>query len=292
MRYTTAWPVLFCILLSGCAYIGEPLPPALKIPVAATDLSALQRGGKIYVNFTVPVLTMEGLTLEAPPSEDVRIGTVEPPQTLASREIDVSPWVGKEVVIGVNFRGPSGRISEWSNFVRLNIVSPLQQPKDLAAKTLQTGVQLEWTGSTKQYRVFRDDALLEVVEKTSYLDTSSGFGQPHSYQIQGIQDTAESDLSKALSITPEDVFPPEVPTEFIALAGVKSIELSWDASTDGDTAFYRIYRNGELIADKLDRTTFSDPNVKSEQTYQYTISAVDAKMNESSVTAPVEITFP
>ncbi len=289
MRFTTAWPVLICILLSGCAYIGEPLPPALKIPIAAIDLSAVQRGDKIHISFTTPEVTMEGLPIDPPPPADIRIGLSEPPDTPASKEIDIRPWVGKEVVIGVIFHGPKGRVSEWSNFAHLKVIEAIGQPAQLKAESLVNGVQLQWSGPAVKYRVFRNEVLLDTVDKTSYLDTRASFGQKYTYQIQGFQDAAESELSTEVSLTPEDIFPPEPPLSPVGLAGVKSIELSWDASTAQDVAFYRVYRNGQ---NGLTKTIFSDPDVVSDQKYSYTITAVDAKMNESAASAPVEIIFP
>ncbi len=292
MRRTIIWPVLLCFLLSGCAYIGEPLPPALKIPMAVTDLTAQQRGDKIYVSYTPPALTTEGLVLDPPPRADIRIGVSELPDSPGGNVIYAAPWIGKEVVIGATFRGPSGRVSEWSNLVRLTVIEPVTTPTHLIAENTKSGIQLKWTGSAEEYRILRDEVLLDTVKETSFFDSGAAFDVDYSYEVQGVTKTAESEISAAINVLRKDIYPPSSPDGFIALAGVKTIELSWEPSIDEDVSFYRIYRNGTKLVDNLDGTTFSDPDVQSGHTYRYTISAVDAKMNESEKSAPVEIEFP
>lgn len=278
--------------MSGCAYIGEPLPPALKIPVAASDLTALQRGDKIYVNFTIPTTSTEGLTLKPAAIPVVHIGETEPPQTAVEKTSSAIPWVGKTVIVGVQFRGPSGRMSAWSNFVHLKVVAPVVQPAEVAVNATATGVEIQWQGTAKQYRVFRDGAELVTVDQSPYNDKTAQYGQKYDYTIQGIDGASESEISKTATITPEDTFPPEVPAGVVALSGVSTIEVSWERSIASDLAFYRVYRDGKLVADKQTATTFSDSAAKSGQKYVYTVSSVDAKMNESAQSTPVEITFP
>ena len=55
------------LLLTGCGYPGEPLPPALNRPMRVTDLSALERGAKLYVAFTMPVKTTEDQPIRTEP---------------------------------------------------------------------------------------------------------------------------------------------------------------------------------------------------------------------------------
>jgi hypothetical protein len=61
-------------LLAGCGYPGEPLPPALNRPVRVADLTAVQRGAKVYVQFTVPSVTTENLPLRGKPDIELRLG--------------------------------------------------------------------------------------------------------------------------------------------------------------------------------------------------------------------------
>src|SRR5262245_46416423 len=50
----------FFLLLVGCGVPGEPLPPLLEIPVAVSDLAAVQVGNHIELTWSVPRMTTEG----------------------------------------------------------------------------------------------------------------------------------------------------------------------------------------------------------------------------------------
>lgn len=68
--------ISFGALLAGCGYPGEPLPPALNRPVRVADLAAVQRGSSLYVQFTVPEQTTEGMPLRSAPDIELRYGTM------------------------------------------------------------------------------------------------------------------------------------------------------------------------------------------------------------------------
>lgn len=66
--------IIAAILLAGCGYPGEPLPPALNRPMRAPDLSAAQHGSKVAIQFTIPGVSTENLPLRARPDVELRIG--------------------------------------------------------------------------------------------------------------------------------------------------------------------------------------------------------------------------
>ena len=132
----TLLPVL--VLLAGCGYIGEPLPPLMRIPARVTDLAAVQRGSNLIVQFPVPAVTTEGTIIKQAVRLDLRIGpisgtTFNPDAWAASAkavggavieggraryQIPASEWMGKEVQIAVKVVGANGRDAGWSNNVR------------------------------------------------------------------------------------------------------------------------------------------------------------------------------
>jgi hypothetical protein len=69
------------LLLSGCGYVGDPLPPLANIPTRIDDVAAVQRGGRLIVQFTPPAKTMEGMPVERPLRLDLRVGTAVDPFT-------------------------------------------------------------------------------------------------------------------------------------------------------------------------------------------------------------------
>src|SRR5450432_2546421 len=68
-------PAAAALLLAGCGYVGDPLPPLANIPARVSDLAAMQRGGRIIVQFTVPAKTTEGHLIPPPVHLDLRAGT-------------------------------------------------------------------------------------------------------------------------------------------------------------------------------------------------------------------------
>jgi chitodextrinase len=281
------------ILLTGCAYIGDPLPPSLKIPEAVSDVRAVQKGDRILVEFTPPAATTDGVPLGAQAHSVVLIGEAgAEPETEASRSIDARPWIGKEVVIGVRTRGPSGRWSAWSNFVTMPVRPPLEVPAALRAASAPEGIALTWESAAPQHRIYRDGELLAETGAPSYFDTTAELGRAYEYAVEAVDGPAVSERRATVRAAREDRFPPEPPTGLTALAGVISIELAWDASTAPDLAFYRVYRNGELIAREVGPAAYSDTSVQRGVSYRYAVSAVDRNGNESAPSATVEVTLP
>src|ERR1035441_4773950 len=112
-------PAVAALLLAGCGYVGEPLPPLANVPPRVSDLAALQRGGRIIVQFTVPTKTTEGHPIPPPLRLDLRAGTADqfeenqwaagarqiPPAATAAGvaryEIPAADWTGKGVIFGM-----------------------------------------------------------------------------------------------------------------------------------------------------------------------------------------------
>ena len=305
------------LILSGCGYIADTLPPSLNLPTKITDLTALERGSKIVIQFTVPQKSTEGLVLKEPPELDLRIGLTladarrlpdVPTGKLTVRyETTAAEWYGKDIVIGVKALNARGRDAGWSNPVTLSVIPELPKPADLKLDDVPGGVQLTWQSPSKVFRVYRREAgqsnwiPLTTVSATTFTDITTEYGKAYRYYVQALADTgsspAESDLSDEKEITPKDIFPPAVPTGLVAVVSTKSIELVWDRNTETDLAGYRVYRavaTGpfELISDTRDAPSFSDSKIESGKAYRYAVSAVDKLNNESKQSAPTEATAP
>ena len=309
-------PVLALAAAAGCGYSGDPLPPLANVPSRVQDLTAVQRADRVVAHFTLPKQTTEGMAIKGELKLDLRIGPVPnpyqesvwlagamavPPGVVengsATYEIPSVPWTGKEAAIGVRVSGPNGKESAWSTLATVPVVSPLATPVDVQADNTVQGVRLNWQAAGMAFRIFRrsgTEAFAQIAEtpQSPWTDTTTEFGKTYVYQVQtiaklGDNHEAESELSQQVSISPQDIFPPAVPSGLRATPTPNSVELTWDANTEPDLAGYRVYRavDGgpfEKIADLSTLPTYSDRAVEHGKTYRYEISAFDQVGNESA----------
>ena len=213
---------------------------------------------------------------------------------------DAARFSGKIVVIGLRVHGPKGRDDGWS-ITQLEVVAPLPAPLNLKAVDVPNGVHLQWSAVAPAFRIFRkqpgDTDWTQIGESTqdSYDDLSIVYGKTWQYYVQSVRKTGdnllESDASETYAFTPVDRFPPAVPSGLIVITGTKTIELAWDAVLDADLAGYRVYRNGQRIADAVMTLSYSDKDVVAGKAYSYQVSAVDQAGNESKPCAAVEKTM-
>jgi hypothetical protein len=308
-------------LLTGCGYIGEPLPPAFKRPVRVVDLAAVERGSNIIIQFTIPKVTTEGLPIKAPEDIELRAGPADSPfkmedwertsdrvpvpskdQTIARIEVPAKKWYGKTVDIAVNVHGPGGRSVGWSQFAIVTVVSALPTPADLKATDAPDAVHLEWLALAPEFRIFRkpvdDPNWMQVGTSTRpvYTDNMIEYGKTYQYEVQSIQKTdatyAESELSDVKTVKPEDHFAPAVPAGVSAVPGTRSIDLVWDRNTEKDFASYTVYRGGQKIAEGLTAPVYSDRDAKPGTRYSYQVGALDTTGNESAKSPAVEAAIP
>lgn len=260
------------LLTTGCAYVGEPLPPALNIPKPVTALSVEQVGPRLEVRFQLPEETTESLLLDIKQIE-LRVGAVDPGawpgdapaltvergelQT-ASAMTPAAPLAGRRVVAGARVQSKQGKWSEWSPLAPIDVIEPLAAPASVETQAVPEGVRLRWRppGATPDaaaavMRIEKraaangrwEEAASAPVAASEWVDASAAFGEEQSYRLTVVAGrSARSEAVEPGPFTPIDKFAPAVPTGLAAAPGLGSIELSWDRPADRDLAGFRLYR--------------------------------------------------
>ena len=318
------WMVPLALLnLTSCGYIGDPLPPSLETPVAVTNLRVSQFGSKLMIRFNTPPKTTEGLILKKIADTELRLGQppagvfnmdtwaasatrVEVPSTKdgsVELEVAVDQWIGKDIVVGVRTQGTKQRFSAWSNLVVLPVIVGLIAPQKVSAMTQVDGVMLRWQQvEGAEYRVYRGGSELAKVAAGEFLDSTVEFGKPASFKVQAFRkfndkQMAEGPASEAVEITPTDTFPPAVPESLRLIAGVASIEISWQRNLEPDWKAYKIWRSEgdgafKVMLESVTQPTYSDRTAARGKRYRYAVSAVDNLGNESEKSKSEELTLP
>jgi type II secretory pathway pseudopilin PulG len=181
--------------------------------------------------------------------------------------------------------------------VVLNRRQPFAPANFSGGRNLRRGiVEFEWSPNKerdiKTYRVYRDDAggstLVCDTRQTSCQDTSPPSGSPLHYRAVAV-DTANGALREGDAAT-KDVLDTVVvpdPPQNLRLTSTDAngaLHLAWDAPTTGGVDFYRIYRDGQRIDDRYDRTsgtTYTDTSPLP-GTHDYYVTAVGSGFSESN----------
>jgi hypothetical protein len=223
-----------------------------------------------------------------------------------------------------------GRSAGLSNQVQVPSAPTLAAPTNLAAHLAAKGIELTWSavaappdlpGVKYEYRVYRrdvatnQDAVAGEVPvsgdaEPSFLDTGFEWEKTFDYRVTVVTvvnrpngpEQVEGDDSSAVRVAAHDVFPPATPTGLQAVfsgPGQKPfIDLIWTGNNESDLAGYNVYRREggsepvKLNTELVKTPAFRDTNVVPGGEYFYSISAVDARGNESSRSEQASETVP
>ena len=206
-----------------------------------------------------------------------------------------------------------------SNRVAIPAAPTLPPPADFRAELTGNGVAFTWTafreasplpGVQYRYRIYRRDESTgkdtvageipaDNASTVHAQDSSFEWEKSYLYRMTTVSIVArpggeaqvEGDDSAAVRIVAHDIFPPAVPSGLQAVysgEGQKPfVDLIWAPVTDADLAGYNVYRheadgepvklNGELVK----APSYRDAAVVAGKTYSYSVSALDARGNES-----------
>ena len=228
-------------------------------------------------------------------------------------------WTGKTFIFAVRVSDPKNKkYSDFSNEVSIKPQVLPGPPAGIQAEILADRVDIRWKAPdanfdsskpplAKGYNVYRLEpesagAPIRVnaalLTGTEFSDRDFLFDRPYRYFVRASASDSEpyleSDDSPAVDVLPRDVFPPAVPSGLAALKSQDVITLVWDAGKDSDLAGYKVWRKTEgqpdfvcLTQPPIIENTYTDRAVEKNKRYEYAISAVDTRGNESAKSAPV-----
>ncbi|MGG4267154.1 lytic polysaccharide monooxygenase [Peribacillus simplex] len=172
------------------------------------------------------------------------------------------------------------------------------QPKELhVVKVTANSVELNWEPSTdnvgvKEYQVLREGKVIDTVPGTTFTDRKLQADTEYAYTVKAVDaaGNVSQESEAVVAKTGNEVPDTEAPTQPKGLHSMgetsTSVNLMWSPSEDNiGIDHYVVYReasNGQMtVVGKSDSASYKDMNLKSDTTYKYTVTAVDAAGNES-----------
>ena len=181
MIYRLTFAAALCLLISGCAQTGMPLPPSLELPKPPSDLRALRKGNHVLLTWSEPRLTTDQETVRSlGPTEICRstaaditacgtpAATIPAPAVQPGKPKDKKKPQSKPVpqaftdavpasllsdnpetdlTYAVELLNRNGRGAGPSNRVHVPAIRILPPPADLAVQLNEDGALLTWTGA-------------------------------------------------------------------------------------------------------------------------------------------------
>ncbi|MFB7330729.1 PA14 domain-containing protein [Streptomyces adustus] len=184
--------------------------------------------------------------------------------------------------------------------------TPPSAPTGLTATDGPSGIAVAWqpvTGAARYYvyrasQIMDDDSApvyrqVATVTAASWTDTTARENLYHLYRVSAVDAAGNVSAQSAVGSVARGDHPPLPPTGLTAspMSGT-GIVLKWSASPSEDVHHYKVYRNGRLVEANARTATYTDPYVRHDKKYDYTVTAVDRQSNESVTSATASAVAP
>jgi hypothetical protein len=249
--------ILLTLLTAGCAKIGEPQPPEIKIPEAAVDLTAMQLSDHVVLKVSKPSRNTNGSAVADLRSLEV-YRLAEDPSAEAAKPLPIEIFAIQAAPI---FSIPAARFPEYSDGTSFKIEDKLLVPNR----------------STIYSRLFRY-AVLFVNNKNQ----AAGFSN-------------QAVITPVPIPSPPSRLSADVTESFIHLKWTVPSE-NINGSSPARIAGYKVFRSEEaqnfppipINPDLITNTEFKDGVFQFDKTYYYRISVVGKLRDPYAESLPSE----
>lgn len=326
------------LLLSFCGSVGEPLPPLLNIPESSHDLAARQTERGILLQWTWPETTTEGMPFTDLERFAIHFMQSIAPQRLSPDDfaiqskwlhsvdvadldglgpgdpvhitLDPQPFLGETLALGVRAESRRGRSAGFSNLLVIQVLAPPAAPEAPQLTVTADAIELQWPAvpDARSYRIHRraqdqsEFQPLAITAETTFRDPQFTWEETYVYRVQSLSGSPDyvvaGGTSPTAQIAAHDAFPPSAPNDLRVVAGLDSIELSWEPGPEPDLAGYRLRRTADnaapavLTPDPIPTINFTDRQVRKGVSYRYEVTALDQNNNESPAALSREVRLP
>jgi uncharacterized repeat protein (TIGR03806 family) len=216
------------------------------------------------------------------------VATIAPTPGATQVNVSIAPNVATPDPMG-SLAPPQGSLAPLPLAVT---ILPDQQPPTTPANFDAVpglfSVALSWDASSDnvgvtEYQVWRDGALIATVPGLGYTDNTVTAETEYDYSVVALDGLANASAPALLTVTTlGDTMPPSTPANLDGVAGLFSIQLSWDPSSDNlGVTDYQVWRNSVLIA-TVASPGYTDNGLLIDTEYHYSVIALDAANNSSA----------
>jgi len=182
--------------------------------------------------------------------------------------------------------------------------SSIPQPSDVTASQSPGAVVLSWSAGANPYElvdgwnVYRKSQMGGVpfrlngtlVTDVFFRDTIVVEGGSYFYSLRAVSPAGIEGMPTHDIEFRYDSVPPGTPSGLGATPEPNAIRLVWQPVGAPDLAFYRVYRDGALLATQIAQAEYLDMPVASDRSHAYEVTALDQRGNESPRSSPVVAT--
>ncbi len=289
----------------GCAKVGDPLPPIVDTPMAATELEVVQQGGsELFLLIPPPPRSVRSVVfyqkcdpapdaeLEVIDTKEVATLTLSPAGTRLIYPV-ADPRLDEPCTFAVRFRSLKGHLSDFSNSVTTEPGPSPPAPVDLKVDVEEDRLVVTWDSppSPQVPVVGYLVDFSQFVPDKQLVRQDFEFGKEYTVVVQAVSRLQRpliiSGPSIPLTFVPKDVFSPPVPQSLQAVSVSGGVQLIWDPVDSSDFSGYRVYRRSaagafEPLTESIKVNRFFDEHPLPGVMNYYAVSALDRSGNESA----------